>query len=115
MRFLLTRALVRAKTNELVISGRYSIEDITVLYRDLHDIPDELRGACGSRKTASRCAHTKLIFDENPQNTFCHTGEWLLVLAAAGGVGMAAVQIGKGVPAVLRPSRVRTVLTSAST
>ena len=25
-----------------------------------------------------------------------HTGEWLLVLAAAGGVGMAAIQIGKG-------------------
>jgi NADPH:quinone reductase-like Zn-dependent oxidoreductase len=30
-------------------------------------------------------------------NTSCCAGEWLLVLAAAGGVGMAAIQIGKGV------------------
>jgi NADPH:quinone reductase len=47
---------------------------------------------------------TKIL--KNP----CCAGEWLLVLAAAGGVGIAAIQIGKG---VLRfpQFRCRTILT----
>ena len=45
-------------------------------------------------------AHTKPVLSMIILST-SHTGEWLLVLAAAGGVGMAAVQVGKGVPAAV--------------
>lgn len=47
MCFRSTRAPVRARKNDPVVFSRNSMKD-----RDLHDIPDELRGACGSRKIA---------------------------------------------------------------
>ena len=61
--------------------------------RAVHNVPDELRGARGTRETASRYARAYIIC--RISRHLC-TGEWLLVLAAAGGVGMAAIQVGKG-------------------
>lgn len=68
--------------------------------RAVHNLPDKLRGARGARETASRYAHDICYRScaENTRRAFClFVGEWLLVLAAAGGVGMAAIQVGKGV------------------
>ena len=45
---------------------------------------------------AGTCYLVLHIPNSLPYILFNHTGEWLLVLAAAGGVGIAAIQIGKG-------------------
>lgn len=60
-------------------------------------LADQLRGTCRSRGTESRCVIGRgtnalsLGFER-----VLHIGEWVLVTAAAGGVGIAAVQIAKG-------------------
>ena len=68
--------------------------------RALRNLPDELRGARRAREIASRYAHDTCCRSsvKKIQHAFCSSiGEWLLVLAAAGGVGIAAIQVGKGV------------------
>jgi NADPH:quinone reductase-like Zn-dependent oxidoreductase len=68
--------------------------------RAVLNLPDELRGARGACETASRYAHDtcRRSCVEKIRHVFCLSiGEWLLVLAAAGDVGMVAIQIGKGV------------------
>ena len=65
--------------------------------RALRDVFDELRGTCGAWEikgwyVAPAPSHYYPLLI-----ALAYTlGEWLLVLAAAGGVGMAAIQIGKG-------------------
>ena len=67
-----------------------------VLYRHFHNVSDELRSTCWTREITSWYVNRAANLFPTYYSCIYHTGEWLLVLAAAGGVGMAAIQIGKG-------------------
>jgi NADPH:quinone reductase-like Zn-dependent oxidoreductase len=64
--------------------------------RALRDVSDELRGTCGAWEIKGWYTPAPSRYNPLLIALVCTLGEWLLVLAAAGGVGMAAIQIGKG-------------------
>ena len=81
-----------------------------VLCRALRNLSDELRGTRGTWEITGW--YVRAPSHDCPQliTLVCTSGEWLLVLAAAGGVGMAAIQIGKGVN---RSTHLNVLLTSS--
>ena len=56
----------------------------------------ELRGSRRASSSAGGYADYDVVAFANSQSLLFDSGEWVLVTAAAGGIGMSAVQIAKG-------------------
>ena len=70
--------------------------------RNLRHVADKLRGSRWASSSPEGYANVPGVTLTNPQTPSFGLGEWVLVTAAAGGIGMSAVQIAKGTRAISR-------------